>query len=746
MMPHTRIAVVVVAIVIFTTATTAQRGASSIRSVSIPENNEEILPPFVAKPFDQTYFSWSITQLDDYPTGSGQSGDFLIGTFNFTQDLYVAIGINSPKKMRGPIILCKARGGRNTSGVGFCVDYEGPEDPDYAINLAAAQRTIVVSSQIIDNKYSLVFAKLIRPRATNVSIIEWDGSSRVIFAMGKWIDGAPEPKQHDAEDMSALLIDFNAGSVEKFKSTLHRTVIYVGIGCLGAVVIVSKIVRSMQLKISHMQRRIISVILCIGFVVLTVMYMFANYRDYKITVTRKATQRSLGDGAAWTLSCLLFPVGRRILFSDLLTVSHERAIKYHMGLALLTLVLVAAHGIAMWIVYGTEWVTRWRDKDEVSKLPGIFAFVLMILIIVFALLRNRVISFNVFRLTHYIYIPLLFFACCHYPKLAIGVAPGGALLLLSFLYKRLVNPLDENETIENLIYDSDAQIVILDVLKADFIVPGQYYYIGIPEISAMEMHPFSVARATIRDRTRVLRFVIRNTGAPRAAKSGGNVLDDGSGGGGEKPRKTWTSQLFAMAKEGRMPKSYRLDGPYGVPQVNPIIYENICMVAGGTGISPQNCMLQALALGLGPVIGNIDDKRNIALFWVVRDRSTFLLMYKDLETFGQRLRQMPDKRVTLRVFITFSATAGLPAVDAPPLPKKLRCVEVLEGRRPNFAEEFAAFQKNCQENVFARGSYSSSSTAALYMSGPDGLMNEAAKCAASLQGLAMHIHKEQQTI
>ena len=326
--------------------------------------------------------------------------------------------------------------------------------------------------------------------------------------------------------------------------------------------------------------------------------------------------------------------------------------------------------------------------------------------------------------------------------------------------------MDENETIENIIYDEDAQVVIVDLLKADFVVPGQYYYLGIPELSTFDLHPFAVARATVKDRTRVMRFIIANTatrrkalkedsGKPKDFKKGGNsssatpngaaavVLPPGvtgpppgSNDGKKKEPTTWTSKLFAMAKAGTMPKSYRLDGPYGVNQVNPVAYENMCMISGGTGVSPHNCMLQALSLGMGPVIGNIDEKRNILLLWVIPDRSLLQLFYKDFESFGLRIGKMAEKNIQIKVFITHSECNGVVKSDSKPLPKKMKFVKVIEGKRPNFEEELSTYQKNCEENVFSRGSYTSKHTAALYLSGPAG----------NLQGLAMHIHRDQQSI
>lgn len=702
------------------------------------DDDESALPPYNVKPFSQAYFSWEAVNTSD--------GWFMNGTFNFSNGEYVAIGLNSYKKMDGPIIICNANNSANSA---TCYDYIGDTytikqltDNDLAPELQATTTMAATANGVT----LISFTKIVTSYSLNYSLVNIGGFNRMIFARGKW-NNLPAPTQHQTADSSSFSINFVTGIVISPTSDSYQYVLYPAIGLMVLVSIILKIaIGCYRVKISDRLRFYGVIGLCGTYVLVVAAYILVYYSDYLIMVTPKASFRATGQGNVFIMGTLLLPVARRFFFSEFFGIPPERAIKFHMFLALLFLLTSTVHGAGMWYQYGTTQIVRWRDKDTASRLPGLIAYVLVLVQITVGLLRH-LIGYERFRAMHYLYLPILFFMCCHAPIMCYSVIPAIALYLLTNIQKRFFVPVGAKETITYCEVDEATQTTIIDVVKYDPVPPGSWYFITLPDIGRVG-HPFSVCRCRKTAEFQTLRFIIRNTAARSTPPIPSGVIPKTIHGILYKGKKDiekapgWTTRLYEHVASGKKLDEYRLDGPYGILEHNPMNYYNYILVAGGVGISSIGYMLSKIAEADAKIIGNKDAKCNMLLVWVVSDPSWVHLLGEEIAVARHLLkRTCTNLKCVFKIFITNSRTLDAKFVRNIS-PSITSTVNVVYGSRPNFMEEFKTFETQTKNHYItsADNVINTLGSAVMYCCGPEGLITSAVEATKSLKELAVDVN------
>lgn len=654
--------------------------------VPLPQGDPEliILRKYLIHPFDAVWFDWRMST-------DAAGNDVIAGTFNFTGDIYVAVGFSSVKLMQGPIVVCTVN-----NNVANCDDFVGAIGSADILR-APIQRTSTTSFLGDGNStaFCIQFSTVIRyvnnasipapepnsqliniPQGGKYATIEAQGNltdwafdvnstQRSIFAIGTWPNTNPlMPKAHFAGNNIAFSVVWFTGDVQILASNTYRYALGVTGFCVLVGCLIGYFARAGK-SLSQTVRKLLSALGIFTFLMCWGLYVALRYYDYKIEKTPKATMRCFGDGAAFLLSAMALPMSKRILFQDHLSVSYERAIRYHTLLGILLLICTGVHGVGMFYFYGFDGVFRWRQKDEYSRLPGPIAFTFIILTVIPALFRHF--YYNAWRMAHMSYILVYIFAVLHYPELSIGLAPGAVIHIVGWITGNILVLADRVENLEAcFIVDEASGLIQVDISKADYCTPGQWYFIRFPDISAFEQHPFSVAKLQtlkvtaecekIERRHRMRERAKRREDAeedPRL-KEEWVIKDDEDLDSREieddgmdyflyemdshptlrffikisKNPSSWTGRLAQFlrdhntttAGEGPPPcplTSYRLVGPFGCLQHRVVDYSCCVYVAGGIGLTPFLSMLHATVTNDLMITGPMGFKRAIVFVWVV---------------------------------------------------------------------------------------------------------------------------------
>lgn len=656
---------------------------------AIPERREEEeLPDYMVRPFDDVIFQWEVR----FDPISGTEN--IIGQFNFSTDSWLAVGFYSSKRMNGPIAACWITANRSEV---LCNDYVGEDynppsprvGPDLTIPVLAGSTSNGGANFI--RFASVIAAGVTRPE--NSSALDYSNASfvvvppdagfvRAIFAKGTWTDGTTRTmwKQHHVDDGVALSIDWRTGKKEKLNSALHRIVFYELAGIGVAVILVSFLERHPPRPRHPIRRRLFAILCVVLYLALLFQYIYFRYLDYRKNVIGKAHMRCFGDGAVFCLGTMALPVSKKLLFSTFFLCSHERAIKYHAFVGILLIVTACIHGAGMTYYYGVDGVTQWRTKDSQSRLPGIVTFVFVLFVVVPAFLRHF--FWRTFRLLHYTYVLVFFFAVLHYPYAGVALAPGAALHLMGFISRRFVMSHLVGENLDRCAYDKESGVISVDFVRSDCVAAGCWFTICFPEISQFEQHPFSACRLLLvnEGKTTIVRFLAKVN---------------------KKNSSSWTARVAAKIEQAqarvaeaqaakREPapedlavfRSYRLQGPFGVLEVNPKTYRHILFVAGGMGITPHLLMLQQILINDTHSMGPTAEKLTVSLIWAVREPAVLEVFIHDLSALKGKLGTA-HKHIQVAFHIFCTATPDEGAAQLAPNPY-VGTMGIVAHQRPDF--------------------------------------------------------------
>ncbi|KAG6555840.1 hypothetical protein Mapa_002481 [Marchantia paleacea] len=287
----------------------------------------------------------------------------------------------------------------------------------------------------------------------------------------------------------------------------------------------------------------------------------------------------LGKAALIPFALLWIPVSRGSPFLRVTGVPFERAVKYHTWLGLICVWILVAHGIAFFayfpLIHHTSELWRWQSRG-IAFFPGIIALGAGILMLVTALERVRRNHFNLFFLTHHLYVVFLLFFLFHCVSQMVYVVTP----ILFFFLDRFIRMVQSQKSVDIL----STQVLPSGAIELKFAKPDNleynalsFMYVLLPGISKYEWHPFSVASSPL-DETNQICIYIKPLGS--YTKDIHDALID--------------TKHHKEAGKLKCPFGFKLnlEGPYGDESNFYLKYSSLVLVAGGIGVTPFLAILR----------------------------------------------------------------------------------------------------------------------------------------------------------
>ncbi|OWM79288.1 ferric reduction oxidase 7, chloroplastic-like [Punica granatum] len=284
----------------------------------------------------------------------------------------------------------------------------------------------------------------------------------------------------------------------------------------------------------------------------------------------------LGVIGEYCLAFLFLPVARGSALLRLVDIPFEQAVRYHVWLGHLTMLLFTLHGLCYviaWTMQGTllEEITSWVSSDS-AVFPGVIALSAGLLMWVTSLPPVRKKQFEVFLYTHHLYIVFVVFFALHSNDFIFSIPSGGILL---FMIDRFLRFCQSRRTV-NIISATRFPCGIIELVLSK---PANLQYnalsfifLQIREVSWLQWHPFSVSSSPL-DGKNHLSVLIKVLG-DWTEKLDRNILDI-----------LETRDQNEIASRP-LEITASVEGPYGHELPYHLTYENLVLVAGGIGVSP----------------------------------------------------------------------------------------------------------------------------------------------------------------
>ncbi|XP_057996131.1 ferric reduction oxidase 2 [Hevea brasiliensis] len=274
---------------------------------------------------------------------------------------------------------------------------------------------------------------------------------------------------------------------------------------------------------------------------------------------------SLGLVGNVCLVFLFFPIARGSSVLQILGLTSEASIKYHIWLGHIAMTIFTAHGLCYIIFWGKthqlSQMLKW-DKHFISNVAGEIALLSGLIMWVTSLKRIRRKIFELFFYSHHLYIPFVVFYVFHvcFSRACI-ILPGFYL----FMIDRYLRLLQSQQRIRLV----SARILPCETVELNFSKnPGLHYaprstaFVNVPRISKVQWHPFTITTSSNMDPEK-LSIVIKCEG-------------------------NWSHKLYQMlsspAPIDRLQVSF--EGPYGPASTHFMRHDLLVMVSGGSGITP----------------------------------------------------------------------------------------------------------------------------------------------------------------
>ncbi|OQR84246.1 hypothetical protein ACHHYP_13670 [Achlya hypogyna] len=314
--------------------------------------------------------------------------------------------------------------------------------------------------------------------------------------------------------------------------------------------------------------------------------------DMKISVAAK----TLGFSCLYNMAFLALPATRHCFWMEWLGIPYAHGIKYHRWLGIATILTLFFH----MVFYIKDYA---NDDDLLGLLPcfncdigdkgrqnwvnafgwlsGIAMFAMGVTSLPF--IRRR--FYNVFYVTHLLFLPAAYFAVLHWGNIVFW------LFTTMVLY--IVNRMMSSATIQAPVVVQKAAAYPHEVTELTFEVATSYQagdvvYLKVPAVSKTQWHPFSVASTPLHT-PGSLTVYIKTLGK-------------------------WSGQVHEYVRQcvaaGVDPVVY-MDGGYVSPALVPASYEKVVFIGGGIGVTPL--MAQILH------VLYTQPHQEVHLIWHVRD-------------------------------------------------------------------------------------------------------------------------------
>lgn len=422
-------------------------------------------------------------------------------------------------------------------------------------------------------------------------------------------------------------------------------------------------------------------------------FWFYNRQDAKTQWSRAFSSVALVQFAL-----LFFPVVRNSVWTWLLGVSFERAIRYHRWIGAAFFGACTVHGLLMTIEFGGQVLL---SRSPHPPLYGFFGWVILCVMCLAATPCVRRRHFEVFYHTHFLFIVFIAVTTLHTKSLPFWGLPGlllwAADRVVRFVRKKR---LGQSVSVFAASVVHNVAVVSFKTNEVFHFEPGQYVFINAPHISRLQWHPFSVSSCPSQAPESLFTVHIKSMGP-----------------------NTFSQQLVAAIQlsPNVLPKLV-LDGPYGRLSTPILQYSTIVVFAGGIGVTP----LLSVALA---ACSTTERSVSVSFIWSVRSRSMFQICAKDLRSLTRSLR------CSVSLFVTSSVSTLNVKTSAPNSNSGLLAAEFpFSTGRPCPRDILTDIADICEND----------GDVAVLACGPDGMVRDVRLAArdCSIGKIAFHVHSE----
>ncbi|WCJ41922.1 ferric reduction oxidase 6 [Euphorbia peplus] len=330
-------------------------------------------------------------------------------------------------------------------------------------------------------------------------------------------------------------------------------------------------------------------------------------REQSITML-ELVGMGIGETGLFFLVFLFFPVARGSVLLRLIDIPFEHAIRYHVWLGHLMLLVFTVHGICFftgWTLSGTlrNELLDWKEAG-IQNFAGLMALSTGIVIWVTSLGFVRKWSFELFYYTHHLYVVFIVLFAVHVGDYYVSMPAAGIFLFMLDRFLRFCQSRNAVDVVSARFFSCGAVELVISKPKNLSYNALSFIFIKIQEISWLQWHPFSVSSSPL-DGKYHLSILIKSLGSwtQELNKTIKNISEDD-----EK-----SSKLKAF-----------VEGPYGHQVPYHLKYENLILVAGGIGISPFLAILSDI---LHRVKGQkLCIPKNILVIWAVKTSNEIPLL------------------------------------------------------------------------------------------------------------------------
>lgn len=367
------------------------------------------------------------------------------------------------------------------------------------------------------------------------------------------------------------------------------------------------------------------------------------------------------------LGLTILPVSRDSLFQRFFRVPFEQGLLYHRITSRILICLVTIHG-SLWYLY---WIVH-AARDTICSydiscypntaissigLTGLTTWICMVILAIFALEYFRRKFFELFYITHHLFIVIITLAIIHsflvqnpsehgwnQDLLIYYLAPGGILYIIDrFLriYKTI---------------GTDTRIVALDNVKTGMtsiqvgsnlqFQAGQYCFLNCPSISKFQWHPYSIASGVSEDLTFHIKSMGKGTWSDRLNHLA-RKLEGQSDGSSNEANSSFGSLDSKFEVKFQNVLQLRIDGPYG----NDFLKtkrnsQHFCFFVGGIGITPILSIIKTLLIERPPSV------LSIHLLWIVKSTDEILWFGSFLQEFKFYMKDEEKLKLFYKIFVT----------------------------------------------------------------------------------------------
>ncbi|OQR84241.1 hypothetical protein ACHHYP_13671 [Achlya hypogyna] len=379
-------------------------------------------------------------------------------------------------------------------------------------------------------------------------------------------------------------------------------------------------------------------ILFLALVVLGNVVVFLGFYNLKVgpksTYASKirVSAKSLGFSCLWNMVWLALPASRHCFWMEWLNIPYAHGIKYHRWLGIATVFTLILH-IAFYIAaYALDNqlikllpcfdcdISKRDGKDRWINAFGWLGTFCMLIMMATSISWFRRRYYNVFYVTHFLFIPATLFSILHW---------GGMVIwLFAAIVLYIGNRMMSSATIQAPVVVCKAvsyphQVTELVVECETPYQAGDVVYLKVPAVSKTQWHPFSVASTPLHT-PGTMTIYLKTLGR-------------------------WSGQVFEYVRQcstaGTSPVVY-MDGGYPSPALVSSAYEKVVFIGGGIGVTP----LMAHILH----ILHTNKEQHVHLIWHVRD----VHMMVQFQQWFQEATALADPlRLHLHLYVTQQSTA-----------------------------------------------------------------------------------------